>query len=130
VLQVCLFAFDCLYADGRTLLREPLSERRRLLYACCNETEGELQFAKERTRYACAVFLLVSCPSWRSGTECVRRSRDLEELTVFLDDSISANTEGAARHACNRVMRVTQYSGFSGLIVKSLTQRMSRPSVR
>ena len=53
--QVCLFAFDCLYADGRTLLREPLSERRRLLYACCNETEGELQFAKERTRCSACV---------------------------------------------------------------------------
>jgi DNA ligase-1 len=48
--QVCLFAFDCLFADGRTLLREPLSERRRLLYGCLNETEGHLQFAKERTR--------------------------------------------------------------------------------
>ena len=51
-IQVCLFAFDCLFADGRTLLREPLLERRRLLYSCLNETEGHLQFAKERTRCA------------------------------------------------------------------------------
>ena len=49
-INVCLFAFDCLYADGRTLLREPLHERRRLLYSCLTETEGQLQFAKERTR--------------------------------------------------------------------------------
>ncbi len=68
--QVCLFAFDCLFADGRTLLREPLTERRRLLYACLNEREGQLQFAKQHT------------------------SRDLDELSVFLDESIAANTEG------------------------------------
>ena len=68
--NVCLYAFDCLYADGRTLLREPLTERRRLLYACLTEKEGELQFAKQHT------------------------SRDLEELSTFLDESIAANTEG------------------------------------
>ena len=68
--QVCLFAFDCLFADGRTLLREPLSERRRLLYSCLNEAEGHVQFAKERT------------------------SRDLDELSVFLEESIAGNTEG------------------------------------
>jgi len=68
--QVCIFAFDCLFADGRTLLREPLHVRRAALYASLNEREGELQFAKQHT------------------------SRDLEELSVFLDDSIAANTEG------------------------------------
>jgi len=68
--NICLFAFDCLFADGRTLLREPLTERRRLMYACLSEREGELQFAKQHT------------------------SRDLEELSTFLDESIAANTEG------------------------------------
>jgi len=68
--QVCLFAFDCLFADGRTLLRAPLTERRRLLYDSLTEKEGELHFAKQHT------------------------SRDLDELSVFLDESIAANTEG------------------------------------
>ena len=68
--QVCVYAFDCIFADGRTLLREPLVERRRLLYSCLTETEGELQFAKQHT------------------------SRDLEQLREFLDESIAANTEG------------------------------------
>ena len=67
---ICIFAFDCIFADGRTLLREPLTERRRLLYSCLNECDGELQFAKHHT------------------------SHDVEQLREFLDESIAANTEG------------------------------------
>lgn len=68
--HVCLFAFDCLFADGRTLLREPLSVRRAALYAALTEKEGELQFAVQHT------------------------SKDLEELSAFLDEAVAANTEG------------------------------------
>lgn len=94
-IQVCLFAFDCLYADGRTLLREPLTERRRLLYACLDETEGQLQFAKERTRHV-TCGRAAPCTLSRVLTSlAASRSRDLDELSVFLEDSIAANTEGA-----------------------------------
>lgn len=68
--QVCLFAFDCLFADNEVLLRKPLTERRDAMRKCLVETEGELMFAKAMT------------------------SRDVEELRVFLDDSIDHNTEG------------------------------------
>jgi ATP-dependent DNA ligase len=73
--QVCLFAFDCLFADGRTLLREPLSERRRLLYSCLNETEGHLQFAKERTRCAAALLLAKHEPPALTCSSAVAQPR-------------------------------------------------------
>ena len=43
--QVCLFAFDCLYLDGAELLQRPLTERRAALYSAVNEAPGELLFA-------------------------------------------------------------------------------------
>ena len=49
LLQVCVFAFDCLYINGRSLLREPLEERRKALYGALNEIEGEMQFATAKT---------------------------------------------------------------------------------
>lgn len=47
-LQVCLFAFDCLYLDGRPLLGEPLSERRRALQAAVRVDPGVLQLAEAK----------------------------------------------------------------------------------
>lgn len=46
---MCVFAFDCLYINGRSLLREPLEERRKALYGALNEVEGEMQFATAKT---------------------------------------------------------------------------------
>ena len=43
--QVCLFAFDCLYLDGAELLQRPLTERRAALYTAVNQAPGELLFA-------------------------------------------------------------------------------------
>jgi DNA ligase-1 len=68
--QVALYAFDCLYLNGKSLLREPMSVRRLALYSSFRETKGEFLFATAKT------------------------SRDVEELQVFLDESIAANTEG------------------------------------
>ncbi|KAK9814328.1 hypothetical protein WJX72_004071 [[Myrmecia] bisecta] len=68
--QVCLFAFDCLYLNGEVLLQKPLTERRTALYSALNETHGELHFATAKT------------------------SRELEELQTFLDESVAAGTEG------------------------------------
>lgn len=43
--QVCLFAFDCLYLDGEMLLQRPLTERRAALQRAVEEKPGELQYA-------------------------------------------------------------------------------------
>jgi len=50
--QVCLFAFDCLYLDGRVLLQRPLTERRAALYSAVGEQPGELLFAVAKARRA------------------------------------------------------------------------------
>ena len=43
--QVCLFAFDCLYLNGEMLLQRPLTERRKALLEAVKEKPGELQYA-------------------------------------------------------------------------------------
>ena len=43
--QVCLFAFDCLYLNGDMLLQRPLTERRAALQQAVEEKPGELQYA-------------------------------------------------------------------------------------
>ena len=68
--QVALYAFDCLYLNGEPLLREPMSKRREALYSAFQEVPGEFFFVTEKT------------------------SRDVDELQVFLEESIQANTEG------------------------------------
>jgi len=49
--SVCVFAFDCLYKDGRALLQEPLTARREALYAALKPTPGKLEFATAKVRY-------------------------------------------------------------------------------
>ncbi|KAI5615355.1 DNA ligase 1, partial [Silurus asotus] len=44
--QVCVYAFDLLYLNGESLVREPLSKRRYLLRQSFIEKEGELVFAR------------------------------------------------------------------------------------
>ncbi|GAX75595.1 hypothetical protein CEUSTIGMA_g3039.t1 [Chlamydomonas eustigma] len=68
--QVCVFAFDCLYINGRSLLKCPLEERRAALYSAMQEMEGEMQFATAKT------------------------SKDVEELQRFLDEAVDGCTEG------------------------------------
>lgn len=53
-----VFAFDCLYINGRSLLHEPLSVRRQAMYGALTPVEGQLAFATAKT------------------------SRDVEELAV------------------------------------------------
>ena len=67
---VCLFAFDCLYKDGETLLRRPLSERREALASSLVERPGEVQLA---------------VGSRESG---------VEQLAGFLDEAVAGGTEG------------------------------------
>ena len=43
--QVCLYAFDCLYLNGQVLVDRPLTERREALYSAIQEKPGELFYA-------------------------------------------------------------------------------------
>jgi len=42
---VCVFAFDCLFKDGKALLQESLTARREALYAAISPIPGKLEFA-------------------------------------------------------------------------------------
>ncbi|XP_067109124.1 DNA ligase 1 [Osmerus mordax] len=44
--QVCVYAFDLLFLNGESLVRQPLSKRRALLKESFEEREGEFVFAK------------------------------------------------------------------------------------
>jgi DNA ligase-1 len=68
--NVAVYAFDCLFLNGVNLLREPLTKRREALYGAFQEVPGEFSFVTAKI------------------------SRDLDELQVFLEDSIAENTEG------------------------------------
>ena len=68
--NVAIYAFDCLFLNGANLLQEPLTRRRKALYSAFEEVPGEFMFVTAKT------------------------SRDIDELQVFLEDSIAENTEG------------------------------------
>ncbi|KAF9438131.1 hypothetical protein BGZ76_009586 [Entomortierella beljakovae] len=68
--QVCIFAFDLLFLNGESLLREPLSKRRELLVDNFNEVDGEFAFAKSMN------------------------SAQIEDIQTFLDQSVADNCEG------------------------------------
>ena len=63
-------AFDLLYLNGESLLRKPLSERRRLLFENFQEVDGKFTFV--------------------TGKDC----KSVEEIEEFLDESIKGNCEG------------------------------------
>ncbi len=43
--QVCVYAFDLLYLNGESLVRETFSKRREHLHSSFTEVEGEFHFA-------------------------------------------------------------------------------------
>ncbi|KAL6467903.1 hypothetical protein MHYP_G00235800 [Metynnis hypsauchen] len=49
--QVCVYAFDLLYLNGESLVKEPLSRRRALLKESFVEKEGEFVFARSLDSY-------------------------------------------------------------------------------
>eukprot|EP00882_Tetradesmus_deserticola_P020475 GHRQ01022122.1.p1 GENE.GHRQ01022122.1~~GHRQ01022122.1.p1 ORF type:complete len:706 (+),score=396.24 GHRQ01022122.1:148-2118(+) len=68
--QVCVYAFDCLFHNGASLLHEPLTKRRELLHASLVEVPGQLALATTKI------------------------SNDVEELEAFLNEAVDASTEG------------------------------------
>lgn len=46
--QVCLYAFDLLYLNGESLLRQPLRKRREMLFSAFHKVPGEFHFVEFR----------------------------------------------------------------------------------
>lgn len=68
--KVCVFAFDLLYLNGEAVVAKSLRERRDLLHEALVPVEGEFAFA--------------TCMD----------GRELDEIQVFLDESVKASCEG------------------------------------
>ncbi|XP_020859767.1 DNA ligase 1 isoform X1 [Phascolarctos cinereus] len=68
--QVCLYAFDLIYLNGQSLVREPLSRRRQQLRENFIETEGEFVFATSLD------------------------TKDTEQIADFLEQSVKDSCEG------------------------------------
>ncbi|XP_029781097.1 DNA ligase 1 isoform X3 [Suricata suricatta] len=68
--QVCLYAFDLIYLNGESLVREPLSRRRQLLRENFVQTEGEFVFATSLD------------------------TKDTEQIAEFLEQSVKDSCEG------------------------------------
>jgi len=69
-IQVCLFAFDLLFLNGKSLTKEPLSRRRELLHEAFHEVPGEFTFA------------------------LYKNISDTEEIQTFLNVAVEGNCEG------------------------------------
>ncbi|XP_038608622.1 DNA ligase 1 isoform X1 [Tachyglossus aculeatus] len=68
--QVCIYAFDIIYLNGESLVRQPLSRRRQLLHEHFLETEGEFVFATALD------------------------SADTDQISEFLEQSVRDSCEG------------------------------------
>ncbi|KAI8139140.1 ATP-dependent DNA ligase [Fennellomyces sp. T-0311] len=68
--QVAIFAFDCLYMNGESLLQKPLSVRRQTLVDSFQETDNEFYYAK------------------------FMDTNNIEDIQQFLDVSIHSQCEG------------------------------------
>ncbi|RUP27163.1 ATP-dependent DNA ligase, partial [Jimgerdemannia flammicorona] len=68
--QVCVFAFDCLYLNGESLLHKPFAMRRQLLHDSFQEIEGQFAFAR------------------------FQDTSNIEDIQTFLETSIQENCEG------------------------------------
>uniref|UniRef100_H0VSI3 DNA ligase 1 n=1 Tax=Cavia porcellus TaxID=10141 RepID=H0VSI3_CAVPO len=68
--QVCLYAFDLIYLSGESLVREPLSQHRQLLWENFVETEGEFVFVTSLD------------------------TKDMEQIAEFLEQSVKDSCKG------------------------------------
>lgn len=71
-INVCIYAFDCIFHNGAPLVRETMEKRREVLYKTMREKEGIVQFATHR--------------NFDELKE--------DEVQAFLDESIAGSCEG------------------------------------
>ncbi|KAI8916019.1 ATP-dependent DNA ligase [Gorgonomyces haynaldii] len=76
--QVCVFAFDILYLNGKALVQETLEKRRELMKSHLEEVDGEFLFAK----------------SMEANT--------VDAIQTFLDESVVGNCEGLMVKTLNK----------------------------
>lgn len=69
-IKVCVFAFDLLYLNGEAVVEKSLRERRELMHEAFEPVEGEFAYAVSMD------------------------GQELEEIQVFLDESVKASCEG------------------------------------
>lgn len=70
IVQVYVFAFDLLYLNGKSLVKEPFRERRRLLREHFHEVEGEFGFAANADL------------------------ENVDDIQEYLEESVKGNCEG------------------------------------
>lgn len=84
--KVCLFAFDLLHLNDRSLVKLPLSERRSLLHSSFIETPGKFMFAKAKD------------------------VDTTEEIQEILDESVKGQCEGLMVKALDSTYEISKRS--------------------
>ena len=79
-INVVIFMFDCIYFNGKSLLQEPLQERRKVLREHIHEVPGRMQFA---TNMEVGVL-----------RKCERQLDDTEQMQALLMESVAHGCEG------------------------------------
>lgn len=67
-MQVCVYAFDLLYLNGESLVKQTFRKRRELLHSTFREVPGEFMFATSSD------------------------STDTDKISEFLDESVKGKT--------------------------------------
>lgn len=86
--KVCLFAFDILQLNGKSLIKLPLSDRRKILRESFNETSGKFMFAQSRD---------VDNP---------------EEIQEVLDEAVKRHCEGLMVKALDSTYEIAKRSQY------------------
>lgn len=86
--KVCLFAFDILHLNEKSLINLPLSERRKLLKESFNETPGKFMFAQSRD------------------------VENIEEIQEVLDEAVKSQCEGLMVKALDSTYEIAKRSQY------------------
>lgn len=86
--KVCLFAFDLLHLNNKSLINLPLSERRKLLKESFSETPGKFMFAQARDL------------------------KNLEEIQEVLDEAVKSQCEGLMVKALDSTYEIAKRSQY------------------
>lgn len=87
-IKVCLFAFDMLHLNGKSLIKLPLSERRKILRDSFNETPGKFMFAQSRD------------------------VEELEDIQEVLDEAVKSQCEGLMVKALDSTYEIAKRSQY------------------